>query len=223
MTEVEWLTCRDTQRMLSFVLPRRPDAGHKALRFAVACLRRTEWRLLPNQLHGLERVEAIADGTAPASFDPASFGFITSEDRPFASRFAGFAWLVCQARKQPERIMPPSVVAREAVELAQTALDPTLAIDTVLSEELARLSEVVRDIFGNPFRLVSLDPSWLSSDVLALARGIYADRAFDGMPILADALQDAGCTNDDVLNHCRDTSLTHVRGCWVVDLLLGKS
>jgi len=57
---------------------------------------------------------------------------------------------------------------------------------------------------------------------VALARGIYDDRAFDRMPILADALQDAGCVNEDVLNHCRDAQQTHIRGCWVVDLVLGK-
>jgi hypothetical protein len=83
--------------------------------------------------------------------------------------------------------------------------------------------ELLRDVFGNPFRPVALDPAWLTSDVLLLARGIYDDRAFDRMPILADALQDAGCDNGDVLTHCRDTNLVHVRGCWVVDLLLGKS
>jgi hypothetical protein len=59
--------------------------------------------------------------------------------------------------------------------------------------------------------------------VLVVFLWIYAEQAFDRMPILADALQNAGCDNTDVLNHCRDTSLTHVRGCWVVDLLLGKS
>ena len=78
------------------------------------------------------------------------------------------------------------------------------------------------DIFGNPFRPVAVDPDWLTSTVVALARGIYDDRAFDRMPILADALQDAGCDNDDVLTHCRGDG-PHVRGCWVVDLLLGKS
>jgi hypothetical protein len=78
-------------------------------------------------------------------------------------------------------------------------------------------------VLGNPFRPVALNPAWLTSDVVALARGIYDDRAFDRMPILADALQDAGCDNDDVLIHCRDTSLAHVCGCWVVDLVLGKS
>jgi hypothetical protein len=88
--------------------------------------------------------------------------------------------------------------------------------------ERAYQAGVLRDIFGNPFRPVALDPSWLTSDVLLLAQGIYEDRAFDRMPILADALQDAGCGSDAVLKHCRDPKATHVRGCWVVDLLLGK-
>ena len=68
---------------------------------------------------------------------------------------------------------------------------------------------------------MALDPAWLTSDAVALARGIYDERAFDRMPILADALQDAGCVNDEVLTHCRG-EVVHVRGCWVVDLLLGK-
>ncbi|MBP3961028.1 hypothetical protein J8F10_37890 [Gemmata sp. G18] len=80
---------------------------------------------------------------------------------------------------------------------------------------------LLHDIFGNPFHPVSLDPSWLTSTVVALAEGIYQGRTFDRMPILADALQDAGCDNDDILTHCRDVG-SHVRGCWVVDLILGK-
>ncbi len=87
---------------------------------------------------------------------------------------------------------------------------------------MQQVSPLIRDIFGNPFRPVAFDPAWRTSDVLLLARGIYDERAFDRMPILADALQDAGCTNDDILNHCRDTAQVHVRGCWVVDLVLGK-
>ena len=78
-------------------------------------------------------------------------------------------------------------------------------------------------ILGNPFRPVAFDPAWRTLDVVALARGIYAERAFDRMPILADALQDAGCNNDDLLNHCRDTATPHARGCWVVDLVLEKA
>jgi hypothetical protein len=84
------------------------------------------------------------------------------------------------------------------------------------------LANTVRCIFGNPFRPVTLDPSWRTSTVLALAEGIYTDRAFDRLPILADALQDAGCENDAILSHCRGLG-PHVRGCWVVDLILGKA
>ena len=80
---------------------------------------------------------------------------------------------------------------------------------------------LVRCIFGNPFRPVMLDPRWLSSTVLDLARTIYDERVFERMPILADALMDAGCDSDEIINHCRGTG-PHVRGCWVVDLILGK-
>ncbi|WP_082843392.1 hypothetical protein [Gemmata sp. SH-PL17] len=80
---------------------------------------------------------------------------------------------------------------------------------------------LVRDIFGNPFRPVTFSPSWRTSTAVALAAQMYESRDFGAMPILADALQDAGCDNADVLGHCRGGS-PHVRGCWVVDLVLGK-
>jgi hypothetical protein len=83
-------------------------------------------------------------------------------------------------------------------------------------------ANILRDIFGDPFCPVTCDPEWRTSTVLALAQGIYDERAFDRMPILADALQDAGCDNAEILDHCRGPG-PHVRGCWVVDLLLGKS
>ncbi|MBY0460951.1 MAG: hypothetical protein K2V38_26830 [Gemmataceae bacterium] len=90
-------------------------------------------------------------------------------------------------------------------------------------EERSRQCVLLRDVVGNPFRAVpAIDPSWLTSIVADLARAIYESRDFSAMPVLADALQDAGCDNTDILDHCRDDGL-HVRGCWVVDLLMGKS
>ena len=80
---------------------------------------------------------------------------------------------------------------------------------------------LLRDIFGNYVRKVSFDARWQTTDVLSLARAIYEDRAIDRMPILADALMDAGCDNEGILSHCRSEG-RHVRGCWVVDLVLGK-
>jgi hypothetical protein len=95
------------------------------------------------------------------------------------------------------------------------------ALPREYSGERAAQAELARDDFENPWRPRRVRPEWLTSTVVALARGIYADRAFDRMPILADALQDAGCDDDEILNHCRDAR-EHARGCWVVDLLLGK-
>jgi hypothetical protein len=82
-------------------------------------------------------------------------------------------------------------------------------------------AELVREVVGNPFSPVVFDPGWRTADVLGLARGIYEDRVFDRMPLLADALMDAGCDNEQVLAHCRSEG-PHVRGCWAVDLVIGK-
>jgi hypothetical protein len=82
--------------------------------------------------------------------------------------------------------------------------------------------DLLRDVIGNPFRPVAFDSAWRTSTAVSLARGMYESRDFGAMPILADALQDAGCDSEDVLDHCRDPKATHVRGCWVVDLVLGK-
>jgi len=104
------------------------------------------------------------------------------------------------------------------------------AIRSVFSHEFAfdynlkqvtRFHEPLKEIFGNPFRPATFAPAWRTETVVALASQMYESRDFGAMPILADALQDAGCDNDDILNHCRVPG-PHVRGCWVVDLVLGK-
>ncbi len=88
--------------------------------------------------------------------------------------------------------------------------------------ELAEVgSQVLKDIFGNPFRPTILVPVWVNTMVLNLAQDIFDGRIFDCLPLLADSLEDAGCTNADIMNHCRSPG-PHVRGCWVVDAVLGK-
>jgi len=86
---------------------------------------------------------------------------------------------------------------------------------------LVEMCHSLRDIFNNPFRRVAFDPVWRTSTVAELARQMYRSRDFSLMPVLADALQDAGCDNEDVFAHCRSDG-PHVPGCWVVDLVLGK-
>ena len=86
----------------------------------------------------------------------------------------------------------------------------------------AAMVALLRDIAGNPFRPATFDPNWRTSTAVALAQRIYDAKDFTLMPILADALQDAGCASDDVLDHCREPHGVHVRGCWVVDAVLNK-
>jgi hypothetical protein len=120
-------------------------------------------------------------------------------------------WFVSRKRPYPY----PCFVA-ESMQHAFTWLGQgTVAERTII--------HALHDIFGPlPFRDVPVAPAWLTSDVLEVAKGIYEEKAFDRMPILADALQDAGCDNDEMLNHCRAEKWEHVRGCWVIDLILGK-
>jgi hypothetical protein len=88
--------------------------------------------------------------------------------------------------------------------------------------EMTVQAAFLRDIIGNPFRPVALERGWLIHQVVTLARAIYEDRAFSQMPTLGLALEEAGCGSADILAHCRSPS-EHVRGCWVVDAILGKS
>jgi hypothetical protein len=87
--------------------------------------------------------------------------------------------------------------------------------------ERAAQANVLRDVFGNPFRLVSADPAWRTPHVVKLAQAIYDEHRFQDLPVLADALEEAGCDRTEVLGHLRSPG-PHVRGCYVVDLLLDK-
>jgi hypothetical protein len=101
----------------------------------------------------------------------------------------------------------------------------SLLKEATTAAERAVLCSLLRDLFGNPLRLAPFpDPSWLAwrdGVVVKLAQAIYPGRAFDRLPVLADALEEAGCHDPDILAHCRQPG-EHVRGCWLVDLLLGK-
>jgi hypothetical protein len=93
------------------------------------------------------------------------------------------------------------------------------------ASERQEQAHLLRDIFGNPFRPAVIDPAWLQWNDAAiprLAQAIYDDRRFDNLPILADALEEAGCTSGVILEHCRGPG-PHVLGCWVVDAILGKA
>jgi hypothetical protein len=94
-------------------------------------------------------------------------------------------------------------------------------VQRVSTGEAPAQAALVCDIFGNPFRPVTVDPNWLTPTVVAIARRVYDERDFAALPVLGDALEEAGCASEDVLRHCREQG-EHARGCWVVDHVLGK-
>jgi hypothetical protein len=122
-----------------------------------------------------------------------------------------------------------------AVEAGELAADAPLSVAESVwkspaflagkAKEERAICGLIRDVIGNPFRsLPVIAPEWLAWNngvIPALARSIYGDRAFDQLPVLGDALEDAGCTDRVLLDHCHEPG-GHVRGCWVLDLLLGK-
>jgi hypothetical protein len=188
----------------------------------VACCRRV-WHGLKDlrSRTAVEIAERFADGGATADellrAHDAAYVAVDDclEDSAFSEDQAVAAYLSAAAAVD-EVVEPydpiPSEVALHAI---------GYAIDGLLADCEPKQAVLVRDIFGNPFRPVAFDSRWRTEDVLGLARGIYEDRAFDRLPLLADALMDSGCDSDDVLSHCRSEG-PHVRGCWVVDLVLGK-
>jgi hypothetical protein len=127
----------------------------------------------------------------------------------------------------------PWAGAREAAEVAVTLAlrkaiqsgQPCSAAEAgMVAAARVDVCRVLREVFGQPFRSVAINPDWLAwgdGTVPKLARRVYDDRRFDLLPILANALEEAGCTNEDVLTHCHSPG-PHVRGCWVVDAVLGR-
>lgn len=129
-------------------------------------------------------------------------------------------------------VMPSAYMsARRAVDAAAVALAWSQDHSLIAESPFRAISEVehvycdmIGEIFCEGFALKRAEESWLSwhaGTIPKLAESIYADRAFDRLPILADALEEAGCTDAEILQHCREVG-PHVRGCWVVDLLLDK-
>ncbi len=213
MTEAEWLACDDLSKMASFLRERGSARKH---RLSVCASARLIWQLFTDirSRQAVEVSERFADGACKI------------RELHRAHRNAG------AVVEQFAYLSPQYLAASTAESAARKDYNFGWAFGFEYVSESVPVGDqraaivrwqhaLLRDILGNTFRLVALDPSWLTSDVEALARGIYEEKAFDRMPILADALQDAGCANDDVLNHCRGDG-PHVRGCWVVDLLLGK-
>ncbi len=208
MTEAEWLECTDPDQMLEFL---RGNTSDRKLRLcACACCRRV-WNVLTDERSraAIGLAEQLADAM--------------TEENNFRSLLKG--------PNQPRGPIA-DLYMREAWEAANMVTLSTAglvlhAFPTNGCYETERKAQcnLIRDIFGNPLRPANLHVHHLRKNKgrsLKIARTIYDERAFDRMPLLADALEYAGCDDADIFAHCRNGG-EHVRGCWVVDLLLGKS
>ena len=215
MRAKEWASCTQVDLMLKRLDPKR--YRRQWVLFNCACCRRA-WERLPAGCRAyVEAAERYALGTGPkkalAALKPAAEGALlrslhggdpcrnaaASAASTVANTTRYCAWNAARAAGEVGR------VAHRRERLAQAGL--------------------LREVFGNPYRPVAVEPAWLEwggGAVPKVAGAVRADGRFSDLPILADALEEAGCTDADLLGHLRGPG-PHVRGCWAVDLLLGKS
>jgi hypothetical protein len=198
----------------------KPKYARKLRLFGCACCRRV-WEFFTDPVcrEAVEAAERFADG----------------EIEKAELETARKATKRAVVKRNPRHPTPHHCAARAATMVTLQSLGDSgrsaaafaagVAHDAKLRNHLDEIRlqlPIFRDIFGNPFRPIAFDPRWRSESAVALARTAYDTRNFTLLPILADALEEAGCDHPEVLNHCRDPNGVHVRGCWVLDGVLGK-
>jgi hypothetical protein len=248
MTEAEWLACTETAPMLGFL---RTKASVRKFRlFAVACCRRISPLILKTKLgyRAVMAAERMADhlnvsedlGQLYESLSYEAFCWIDGcHEKKLNQMLFYAAYAACDGLEDEDSFRANTPTDRNLSGLGLMNVSSNVAwaaahwerrndLDAAKAEVFRRESlehvNLAHDIFGNPFRPAVIDPACLTWDfktVPKIAQAIYDDRAFDRLRILADALEEADCTDADILDHCRQPG-EHVRGCWVVDLLLDK-
>jgi hypothetical protein len=231
MTEAEWLTCEDTSAMLASAQEGGLASERKRRLFAVACCRRV-WHLMSDARSraAVDMAERFADGRAGLiDLVRARVPAVTAAER--VARNAGWAaYNAATNRATDESIDKACMAAVESQARCARRAARSAGANEAAAWEAARVAEMraqadlLRELFGPlPFRNVPLSPSWLhwnDGTVVRLARSIYEGRRFGELGILADALEEAGCAEPDLLAHCRAGG-EHIAGCWAVDLVLG--
>lgn len=237
MTEAGWLNGSDHGEMIDYV--QESAKGRQVRLLCLACCRRV-WGYLTDvrSRAAVEAMEIEVERPDSPLLDElqtprphvwlvarSATVAVSNADTPLiATRHASETVVLTAAGYTGEPLGTPLNAAIhaacEALQEAESRVTDVDFDDTDTDEEAAQ-RELMRDIFGNPFRPVTFSAEWRTETAVALARQMYESREFGAMPILADALQDAGCDDADILNHCRGDG-PHVRGCWVVDLVLGK-
>ena len=221
MTEAEWLVCNDSDPMLRPCRRIIRDHPRKGWLFAVACCHRIG-RLLTDRRsrRAVEVAAQYAEGlVSEAELRTAARAAKAAHAEAFREKGkegAAPEW-AAEFAASPDAWFAASRASNFAYVAAGDGLQP--------GPEHTAQAHLLRCVFGPlPFRAVPVDERWRAwndGTVVKLAQGIYNDRAFDRLSIMADALEEAGCKDTDILAHSRGPG-PHIRGCWIVDLLLGK-
>jgi hypothetical protein len=237
VTEVDWQASTDPEKMQEFLQGKASD--RKLRYFLVACAR----RILPrspdeDEIEVLAVAERFADGTESRNRLARARSSLKEGQPARALRWP--LLYTDQISSVPAWHASRDQIVRAASEGARTCVWKSVwtsftSFDkaaAALDFQRAAQAWLLRDMFGNPFHPVSLDSAvltWNDAIVVRLAQAAYEERQMPGgtldngrLAVLADALEEAGCANADILSHCRSGG-DHVRGCWVVDLVLGKS
>jgi hypothetical protein len=231
MTEAEWLAGADPGPMLESL---RGRASSRKLRlFSCACCRRSGGILADERSRrAVDAAEAFADGQVTSAVLAAAHSADQEQwdeaERAWDKADPGrmeVEWFGPVVRAAEAAVVTSAPGRHDAVAADRVALNSCTSAPELVADwregEMAVRADLLRCVTGNPFRTVPFDPHWLSFLVTTLAQTMYESRDFSPMPILADALEEAGCDNAAVLAHCRGNE-PHLRGCWVVDLVLKK-
>jgi hypothetical protein len=253
MTEDEWLTEASPYLMLQHLhqhekVSRLPGGQRRLRLFRCACCR-SVWELFEDSrcCLAVEVTERFADGDASRAELAMARAGAEEAQRATGQRYHEVGRLQGPRGTLFRDALLCHSIAQAAYWTAVSQFNDRVAHIVAMAAQSARWAEVVegpsspeavaarqreesvqanllRDLFGNPFRQPSAIPpavlAWNDRIVTRLAQTIYEDRAFDHLPVLADALLEAGCDNEELLEHCRSQG-PHTRGCWAVDLLTG--
>jgi hypothetical protein len=218
VTEAEWLACDDPMRMLRSAHGRRrfPVPERRWRLLACAAARRVCAGFNDACRRSIDVAERIAEGQAtPAEIQIAQMDLLVNRDESVAgfNLVRNALWMAWRAHSSLFSSM--TAVVKQAADVAGPGERPVQC-------------ELIRDVFGDRFVPLSPDPAWLTADVTALAQSAYDERILpegrlqpDRLAVLADALEDAECADEPLLAHLRG-GRPHVRGCFVIDALLGK-